>query len=424
MPQERPRFMAVQDVVSIMTGRVRDEPRAMDVVRALAGMRSQGLIDRILFSTWRGELAPYPDLERELDTHAIEIIQMPAPAASLQESHQKLPMLAALNFVDARSFVTRHRFDRLFPDQVFASYLAFIRQHGPEEITLPHAPFRHRVTVNSALVDVPFFFGDFMFSGFRDDVAAIVDINAHAELFRADALNPEMTFFAAPFLHQFPEIADYFATYPGLSYGRPEFDRALRAARQGSAFYLDLFALHVHVATSHFSIGYRTDAAAPGQAKVDIDALLFRSGELAVSPGTFYFPLAGHLATKRGHLFEQIAAGHVVKSAASDHVVARLAALRGPGKAPRSLAGQIAARFAAPRPDTPPPHPFRMRVLGEDARVYADNLVAQGLPDVPRFGAVTRNGRVTDYHVAQLAPTHSPLVRANGSTDMNEWGVL
>ena len=78
--------MNVRDTVSIITGRVRDEPRAIEVLRDLSEMRMRGLVDRIIIATWRDELARYPELGQLIDRANIEIVQMQAPEMSLQES--------------------------------------------------------------------------------------------------------------------------------------------------------------------------------------------------------------------------------------------------------------------------------------------------------------------------------------------------
>ena len=333
----------------------------------------------------------------------MDVIQIPEQQASIQESHQKIPLLAALNFVDERSYVTRHRFDRIHPGAVFAEHMAQVKGAAPEVISCADGPFRRRVTVNSALVDVPFFFSDLIFSGFRDDVCALVEINAHAELFRWPGVNPEMTFFAIPFYRWYPEIGEYICTYPGLSYGHEQIARAVKDAQGKSGFFTRMLALYVYLAVSCFQIGYGAKLTPVRVDKVDLDDLMFSNGKFFAFPGLFYFPVAGHMATKSGHLFNEIANGNVRNSA---------------------FAEQVKAEITSFRASKPARTPLRLPLLGQSARAYAELMTNCGISGIPFFGLTAGQPNLIDYRLGQFSDMTLPLGRDTGSLQMGEWETL
>lgn len=395
--------MDVKDTISIVTGRVRDEARALDVLGSLAGMRATGLVDSIIVSTWQGELERAPELLRFILREDIIVIQAPEQRASIQESHQKIPLLAALNFVDERSYVTRHRFDRVHPNEVFAGHMAHVKRTPPQATTRSGGPLKHRVTVNSALVDVPFFFSDLIFSGFRDDICALAEINAHAELLRWPGVNAEMTFFATPFYRWYPEVGDYLSTYPGLCYGYDDLTRALKDAQRNSEFFVQMFALYVHLAVTCFQIGYRANQPQRPVGPVNLDELIFSGNKSSDFPGLFYFPLAGHMATKRGALFDEIANGNVLRSEFSEQVLAGIASFRASERAPT---------------------PLRLPLLGPAARQYAETMTKCGISGIPFFGSTSGKPNMIDYYLGQFSDVTQSLNRNNGSLAMGEWGTL
>jgi hypothetical protein len=128
------------ETVSIITGKVRDVSKAKRVAESLISMRTRGYVDSIVFSTWIGELDQYPELSTYLNKNDISVIETNNQRWSLQESHQKIPLLTALNFLGKETYVTRHRFDRILPDSVFEKHMAKVKENGITGIEDPFSP--------------------------------------------------------------------------------------------------------------------------------------------------------------------------------------------------------------------------------------------------------------------------------------------
>lgn len=286
---------------SVITGQVRNEKSACVCLSQLISLREKGLLDYIVFSTWDGELGKHPNFFDLLVKNNIYVIENSPQEQTLQASHQKIPLAVALDFLPEDAYVTRHRFDRVLPDYKFEGHLSLIKEKGPEKVSNSCLPFKNKLTVNSALIDVPFFLNDLIFSGINRDLMALVDVTFYNQLYVNNFVNQELLFFASCFTKQFPEIKQYLATYPGLTYNSQDRRDVLRKVQIESEYFAYFFSLYVYIVNNCFNIGYDQTEQEFGLIKIE-DLML----NLSSHSGLYYFEVAGHSFVKSNSFFKCI----------------------------------------------------------------------------------------------------------------------
>ena len=292
--------------ISIITGTVRDEGLALEVVKSLLLMREHKVLDSIIVSTWEGELACYPRLHSFLMANEVYVIENTIQLFSIFESHQKILILSGLSICGDDDYVTRHRFDRIFPSDVYENYLSHIKNNGLEKVNSSCASLTHKITVNTALIDTPFYFNDMIFSGLSKDIIKLCSLDLTTYLSFNSEVNPELSFFTPPFVNQYPSITDYLSTYPGLTYGNEIRRQALKEIQVKSEFYARIFALYVFIAKTHFNIGYGLNSSQNSE-KINLDIIfLSKINSIPLSDDLFFFNAAGHIACKSNVFFHKI----------------------------------------------------------------------------------------------------------------------
>lgn len=309
----------VTQTVSLITGTIRNELEAFKMLEALVKIKGRNVLDLILVSTWVGELEKYPELCLYLNANKIPIIENTKQNFSILQSHQKILILSGLAFCDESSYVTRHRFDRVFPSEVFEDHLRYIKEHGPEKVLIKNLPWDYKITVNSALIDTPFFLNDLIFSGVVKDLYALCSLDVRQYLSFNSEVNPELSFYALPFFYQFKGVSDYISTFPGLVYKNVEKIQQLRAVQLRSDFFARIFALYCYLIVSCFNIGYKRDFFISAN-KIDLNSLLTNQDYGELKESLFFFAIAGHTASKNSHFFLKVFNEEFINSKFSENV--------------------------------------------------------------------------------------------------------
>ena len=389
---------------SIITGKVRNESRARLVIEELIGMRERGNIDSIIFSTWIGELNNYPRLIEYFVKNNIDVIESTEQKWSIQESHQKIPILSALSFIDDDAYITRHRFDRVFPDSTFESHLNKIKNFGAEKTKPPNTVFDAKITVNTALLDVPFFINDLVFSGVRRDILKICDMSVSSQLLFHPSVSPEFTFFACPLIKHYAEISQYISTFPGLAYSNQQRWEALKSVQKTSPLYAQFFALYVFLVSKYFNIGYGAVKGEIANEIIDLDKLLFTMDSATSNPDLFFFNLAGHFASTNNAVFDSIYCRNTFKSQFSEMVAAYIIHYE---KSPTAE------------------NKFTFPSLSKGAVAYLQELQKHGLLTFSASGLRTKEGPITKVSIGQILGMAFADARRNSqAVDMGRWSTF
>lgn len=369
-------------------------------------MRTRKALDLIVISTWVGEIDKYPNLKSYLKKNDIPVIENTVQNYSILQSHQKILIISGLNFCDENSYVTKHRFDRVFPSQIFEDHLVHIKQYGPERILNEELPWDYKITVNSALIDTPFFLNDLIFSGLAKNLYKLCSLDARQYLSFNAEVNPELSFYALPFFDKFKEISSYLSTYPGLVYEKTNRIQQLREVQLRSDFYPRIFALYSYLVVNCFNVGYRRDYSISPN-KINLDSVLSACTFGQSNEDIFLFPAAGHMATKNNNFFNKIFHDEYVKSEFSEKVSENLSEFK-LGSWEKSLN-------------------VRSQKLDLNATLYAKNLRDNGFLN---FGIPGLNFQKDDENVFQNTQFQMSFQDLNGikrdtsKVVMGEWDKL
>jgi hypothetical protein len=387
--------------ISIITGRIRDEIRAKRTLNLLGIGKTKGIIDEIVFSTWSGELAKHPSILAELLNNKVHVIETQEQSTTFQESHQKIPLLIALSFLDDDCYVTRHRFDRVNIGEDYLTYLKNIKQSGPKNTNATWSPVKNKISVLSAVIDIPFFINDLIFSGMRSDIARVASINPLLQLHWSPHINMELAFFANLFFDSFPLITDYISTYVSPIGNRDdETRRKYKEIQQGSDFFIKIFSLYATIINECFDVGYKyRDYPLPNEpsalrleetmhSKCDVSDFQIRC-----------FDELGHSYSKSNNFFRTLIEGGLCKSDLNERII--------------SCAENIESLFTSPS-KTP-------RIISPEAILYYNEFIRDGLfAPAPRGTSTLSNG-IIKFNSSQLFNAPYALQRNTSMINMGEW---
>lgn len=389
-------------IVSIVTGKVRQEARALEMVKSLVMLRSMGVTDAIVFSTWVAELNEYPELRAFVLSNDITVIENKIQTFTIHEAHQKIPLLAALNIVSPDCFVTRHRTDRILPSEKFKNFLYRIKIDGMSNLNVSevNSKLKGKIVVGSVLVDVPFFINDMIFSGYAQDISRLAKIDAQQTLSWSSFVNGEFSFYAGLFFDQFPLIGEYLSVYPGLFYGYIDRKVGLRKINERSDFYLRVLSLYYLILSKYFCIGYECDDSQVSCEPLNFDELVM--GDPTGFLDLFEYRLSGHWAARSGRVFRECLAGNLVESDLSRRFLQQMRDLQ----------------------DVPPVGISGMPQLSQSGADYAMQLMNSGFHREIPPGLTVVNGSVFQYYTGALAARDAAGKSMSVGLDMGEWETI
>jgi hypothetical protein len=311
---------AIMKIISLITGLVRDEERAINLVSQLARRKADGLIDEIIFSTWANELDPYGRLRDKLKLNKVHTIESPRQQVTFQESHQKIPILIALAYLDDNSFVTRHRFDRVTLTDKYFNYIANVREYGAKRSTISWSPISFKISVSTAALDLPFFISDLIFAGMKQDILKLAHINPLLQLYWSPHINQELSFYASLFSLNFDLIYDYISTYPG-----PASSEYFKEVQFKSDFFIRALGFYYSALNNCFDIGFEySESKCYDKVPVTLEETFSYKSRIQ-SFGIDYFSALGH-AYMNSNLFCNLVLGSAFnKSVLYDKLLASIA---------------------------------------------------------------------------------------------------
>ncbi len=384
---------------SIITGRVRDSIKAINLIVELKSGKTRGIIDEIIFATWKGEVNSYPELVPFLIDAGVHVIEVPEQTSTFQESHQKIPLLIALSYLDDDFYVTRHRFDRVKLNQKFFNYIENIKIHGPKKVSIKWSPVNYKITVLSAALDLPFFINDLMFSGIKTDIERLVNINPLLQLHWASNINGELAFYANLFSDIFPIIYDYISTYAGPLFHHSELRRdIITKIQKQSSFFNEVLALYYFTINQCFDIGYATTMPAIIENASSLDSIVFQKSNIP-NFGIHYFEELGHSYSKYNLFFNEFIDNKFTKSDYSDFILDKIDYFNN----------------VTPRKITTP------KITSPEAISYYNMLLNSGIILPPARGTSNYSDGFLNYNSSQLLNNSSALSRNTSTVNLSGW---
>ena len=168
----------------VFCGLIREIGMFMKSLNDLVLLRKEGLVNRIIFSTWYGEVQNNPDIYEFFKENNIEIVENESPEERGLASIwcQMKSLEEGLKVVNERRFVLKTRSDIYLPVSLLRKL--FSEKERLLRITknLPKGNiFKHKIWTHFYELKTAFFMGDSAFFGYRDDLKKLINYDKSYE---------------------------------------------------------------------------------------------------------------------------------------------------------------------------------------------------------------------------------------------------
>jgi hypothetical protein len=259
----------MREVAIAFCGLVRDSGIFRRALAPALALRAQGRVQRVLLSTWRGEVDRFEDGAAGLRALGVEVIESDFPerlAVPGNVFQQMLALDRALDQIDEDWLVLRTRPDVVFSDE---DALASVLFQPRPPVSVPEGKaciFAERVWVAYFLPATPFLAADQVFLGRASDLRCLCSYSLFTEAYHISSrpneqipkntsgASAEIRRFLAPFLHAYPILREYQFVWPKHAIGTsllPEV--ALYNFR--SRLYHEYLALWLDLVRRYFVVG-------------------------------------------------------------------------------------------------------------------------------------------------------------------------
>jgi hypothetical protein len=205
----------IQPVWVVVTGLIRDESFLLERINFLKLQKELGHIDKIVFSTWIGELPKFPKIQNEIKNSDFVLVESIPPELTTTGHyiHQVLSLHNALKVCPDNSFVLRTRTDKCgvmdgFVEDEVAQFLEKKKYLAPSRVGSDLFCDKIGIfgshTHVSNVAPVLFFWNDRFYFGLKLDLLKLINYNYLSLDY--GKLIPEQVLFAGYFYRIYPGI--------------------------------------------------------------------------------------------------------------------------------------------------------------------------------------------------------------------------
>lgn len=314
---------------AIVCGLIRDEANALRQARELARMQKDGLIEGVVFATWLGEFAKYPDVVRAFRDIGAKLVESQEPSVKIvgHALHQAKSLLLALSACPDGRMVLKIRPDIVPISDIMLSIISGERMQAQMERASPTL-FRKPVFVHSGFVFWPFYLNDIYYFGLKEDLQKIANVDLKAEMLYNE-LAPEQFFHLAPVLDTCAAIRGYMRLQRGVQVGDQRANDRYQRILLSSPFWPRVWGAYMRLLCDNYYVGYWPDEYVSSEenlatfGKFRIRDILRRADEMpqlefARGPGApIFHSVAWALAGVRG-AYRSCRVSEAVREAASN----------------------------------------------------------------------------------------------------------
>lgn len=195
----------------LICGQVRQAEMFRRAVARFQEARATDTVNRIIFSTWAGELDQYPGMREHLKFAAVEIVETYLPNDYMKSQgnffYQAVQAINGLERFSPDDAVFKTRGDvRINLALDFAACKAFWEQHDREN-PITGGYLEHRIAVGGCAPFIPFWFEDRYFYGKCADLRKLIRISRTGDiLWNPQTAIAEVRWFATLFAETFPVV--------------------------------------------------------------------------------------------------------------------------------------------------------------------------------------------------------------------------
>jgi len=201
----------------VFTGLLREPEMFKKTLLDLIEFRKQGLVDKIIFSTWEGEVQKNPEMQAYMKENNIEVLESKEPEVRGLGNVwcQMISFDEALKKTTEGRFVLKTRTD-VYINPKFLKQL-FIERENVLKITkdLPKGNiFKYKIWIYYYEIKTPFHIGDECFFGYRDDLKHMINYEKKYDTdYRIGGGISHIRRFINPFLKDYPILYRFLETY-------------------------------------------------------------------------------------------------------------------------------------------------------------------------------------------------------------------
>jgi hypothetical protein len=207
----------IKPVDVVFCGLVREMDSFKKTLNDLQLLRKKGLVDKIIVSTWIGEIQKTPELSSFLKNKKVLLVESEEPADRGDGNVwcQMKSLQEGLNKISPNKFVLKTRTDVYinpdFLEKLFSEKEKILRI---SYYLLKGDIFKYKVWAPWFEITKPFFMGDECFFGYKDDLNLLVNYDCSFDT--ENYLGPDTTHirrFVYPFLKNYPVFNQYINKY-------------------------------------------------------------------------------------------------------------------------------------------------------------------------------------------------------------------
>jgi len=162
----------------LFTGLVRTPDMLKKSIYEMSELRKEGIVDNIIFSTWKGEIQKYPEVYEFFKKNRVKILENEEPeeAGLAHIFHQMKALDMGLKYINKNKFVLKIRSD-MYIEKKFLKRL-FLEKNNLLKIKkdLPKGNiFKYKIWVHFFELKTPFLIGDCGFFGYNEDLKKLVN---------------------------------------------------------------------------------------------------------------------------------------------------------------------------------------------------------------------------------------------------------
>lgn len=285
----------MRTVWAVICGTLRDEVDFRLMLDYLLRCRDQGIIQGIVLSTWRDEVATIPGLDQQLAANHVAVVTSQPLEKKIGRSttnsfnywRQATQLQAALDLIPDDAIVIKTRTDRALPatrklmkmlDE--PDPLPLVREVAEQRgLTAFPQEFHRQIAIFKARSGRLVQFADFAFMGYREDMAKLINFDA-AELYLNRELVANIQFFIYPFVRDYPVLRDYYRVINFRFLLRDLKTYTEQGGTQFPQFFQRLYAAYFGLLATHFRIGTLVAAKSLGKVTLPIEfSDFFHSGQ-------------------------------------------------------------------------------------------------------------------------------------------------
>ncbi len=201
----------------VFCGLVREIDSFKKTLEDLDSLRKKKLVDKVILSTWIGEIQKTPELPSLLKNKKVLLVESKEPEDRGDGNVwcQMKSLQEGLNKVSKGKFILKTRTD-VYIEPKFLEKL-FSEKEKLLKITY-HLPkgdiFKYKIWAPWFEITKPFFMGDECFFGYKDDLTLLVNYDCSFD--KENYLGPDTTHirrFVYPFLKNYPSFNGYIKNY-------------------------------------------------------------------------------------------------------------------------------------------------------------------------------------------------------------------